>query len=288
MDANGDLGIKINDRTAVGKYLRASEAAMFRTLNSSTHFRVLNWANPMNDAKTSFFFKSAGGYHGAKLRRYQDYITYVIQPQLERFSNAVQVSKNVEGALPILSGIGILNTKYIINASQRPIQLPNALGPAWVVNNVNWVKSNDEELFSIDGTELSDVAIVHEEFRDYLSDDFGTSDSTSSSVELLQYHPEGSTYKVNNSHDGLLVMSEIWYPEGWSATVDGVDAELVRANYILRALPISAGDHEVKLTYKPAGAKTAGIISGIGSFLLMAFIAFSWFMCCRNCGTLRE
>ena len=156
------------------------------------------------------------------------------------------------------------------------------------MNNVNWVKSNDEELFSIDGTELSDVAIVHEEFRDNLSVDFGTSDSTSSSVKLLQYHPEGSTYKVSSSHDGLLVMSEIWYPEGWSATVDGVDAELVRANYILRALPISAGDHEVKLTYKPAGAKTAGIISGIGSFLLMAFIAFSWFMCCRNCGTLRE
>jgi len=283
-----DLGIKINDRTSVGKYLRASEAAMFRTLNSTTHFRVLNWANPMNDAKTSFFFKSVGGYHGAKLRRYQDYITYVIKPQLDRFTNAVQVTKNIEGALPILSGIGILNTKYIINASQRPIQLPNALGPAWVVNNVNWVKSNDEELFSIDGTELSDVAIVHEEFRDYLSEDFGTSDSTSSSVKLLQYHPEGNTYKVSSSHDGLLVMSEIWYPEGWSATVDGVDAELVRANYILRALPISAGDHEVKLTYKPAGAKTAGIISGIGSFLLMAFIAFSWFMCCRNCGTLRE
>ena len=145
---------------------------MFRTLNSMTHFRVLNWANPMNDATTSFYFKSVGGYHGAKLRRYQDYITHVIQPQLDRFANAVQVTKNIEGALPILSGVSILNTKYIINAAQRQIQMPNALGPAWVVNNVNWVKSNDEELFSIDGTELSDVAIVHEEFRDYLSNDF--------------------------------------------------------------------------------------------------------------------
>ena len=118
-----DLGININERNANAKYLRASDAAKFRALNSLSHFRVLNWINPMNDARTSYFFKSIGGYHGAKLRRYQDFITHVLLQQNMRFSQAVSATGNAEGAMGILKGAAMLNTKYIIGAGERPIPL---------------------------------------------------------------------------------------------------------------------------------------------------------------------
>ncbi|MBM71497.1 MAG: hypothetical protein CL847_01760 [Crocinitomicaceae bacterium] len=279
-----DLGININERNANAKYLRASDAAKFRALNSLSHFRVLNWINPMNDARTSYFFKSIGGYHGAKLRRYQDFITHVLLQQNMRFSQAVSETGNVEGAMGILKGAAMLNTKYIIGAGERPIPLNNALGPAWVVHNVNWVDTNEDELFAIENTDVSQVALVHEEFKalvpDLMSED---SLSTESSVELVEYHPEGSTYSVSTESDGMLILSEVWYPEGWSATVDGEEVPLVRANYILRALPILAGDHDVVLSYNPPVAQRAGIVGGIGSFLLALFIAFSFYKCFDTC-----
>ena len=279
-----DLGININERNANAKYLRASDAAKFRALNSLSHFRVLNWINPMNDARTSYFFKSIGGYHGAKLRRYQDFITHVLLQQNMRFSQAVSETGNAEGAMGILKGAAMLNTKYIIGAGERPIPLNNALGPAWVVHNVNWVDTNEDELFAIENTDVSKVALVHEEFK-ALVPDLRSEDSlsTESSVELVEYHPEGSIYSVSTESDGMLILSEVWYPEGWSATVDGEEVPLVRANYILRALPILAGDHDVVLSYNPPVAQRAGIIGGIGSFLLALFIAFSFYKCFDAC-----
>lgn len=279
-----DLGININERNANAKYLRASDAAKFRALNSLSHFRVLNWINPMNDARTSYFFKSIGGYHGAKLRRYQDFITHVLLQENMRFSQAVSETGNAEGAMGILKGAAMLNTKYIIGAGERPIPLNNALGPAWVVHNVNWVDTNEDELFAIENTDVSQVALVHEEFK-ALVPDLRSEDSlsTESSVELVEYHPEGSTYSVSTESDGMLILSEVWYPEGWSATVDGEEVPLVRANYILRALPILAGDHDVVLSYNPPVAQRAGIIGGIGSFLLALFIAFSFYKCFDTC-----
>ena len=281
----GDLDIKINERNANAKYLKASDAAKFRALNSLTHFRVLNWSNPMNDARTSYFFKSIGGYHGAKLRRYQDFYDHVLQQQSMRFSQAVNTTGNVEGAMGILKGASMLNTKYIIGAGERPIPLNNAMGPAWMVHEINWVESNDDELFSIENTDVKSVALVHEEFKNSIPEFVTFSDSTNtvSTVELVEYHPDGSTYKVRGERDGLLVLSEIWYPEGWSATVDGEEVQIVRANYILRALPVKAGDHDVVLSYSPAGAQKAGLVGNLGSILLALFIAFSWYMCCRLC-----
>ena len=278
-----DLDIKLNDRTAIGKYMRVHHSAMFRALNSMTHFRVLNWANPMNDARTSYFFKSVGGYHGAKLRRYQDFITHVILPENMRFSQAVQATGNVSGASGILKGASMLNTKYIIGAGEDPIPLFNNMGPAWVVHDIYKAVSNEDELFAIENTDVANVAIVHEEFGSLIVQ-FTSADSTTSPsrVELVEYHPMGSTYKVSGERNGLLVLSEIWYPEGWTATVDGVEVPLVRANYILRALPIEAGDHEVVLSFESPGARRAGLVGGLGSIVLMLFMAFAGFKCCRD------
>ena len=290
-----DLDLKINKRNENAKYLRASDAAKFRALNNLTHFRVLNWRNTMNDARTSYFFKSIGGYHGAKLRRYQDFYDHVLYQQQDRFIKQINKTGNPEGAMGILKGASMLNTKYIIGHHQlstyimgegdRPIPLNNAMGPAWMVHEINWVESNDDELFSIENTDVKSVALVHEEFKNSIPEFVTSSDSTNtvSTVELVEYHPDGSTYKVRGERDGLLVLSEIWYPEGWSATVDGEEVQLVRANYILRALPVKAGDHDVVLSYSPAGAQKAGLVGNLGSILLTLFIAFSWYMCCRVC-----
>ena len=136
---------------------------------------------------------------------------------------------------------------------------------------------------------MSQVALVHEEFKALVSD-LGSEDSSSteSSVELVEYHPEGSTYSVSTESDGLLILSEVWYPEGWSATVDGDEVPLVRANYILRALPISAGEHDVVLSYNPPVAQRAGIVGGIGSLLLALFIAFSCYKYCDTCTLVKQ
>ena len=177
----------------------------------------------------------------------------------------------------------MLNTKYIIGAGEDPIPLFNNMGPAWVVHDIYKAVSNEDELFAIENTDVANVAIVHEEFGSLIAQ-FTPADSTTSPsrVELVEYHPMGSTYKVSGERNGLLVLSEIWYPEGWTATVDGVEVPLVRANYILRALPIEAGDHEVVLSFESPGARRAGLVGGLGSIVLMLFMAFAGFKCCRD------
>ena len=132
--------------------------------------------------------------------------------------------------------------------------------------------------------DVAQTAVIHNEFA-YLLPELTTTDSTSTldQVELIKYHPEGSTYKVNSEKGGLLVLSEIWYPDGWTATVDGEQTDLVRANYILRALPVEAGEHNVVLSYEPPKAAMASVASNIGSILLLLFVVGGWFMCCRSC-----
>ena len=117
-----------------------------------------------------------------------------------------------------------------------------ALGPAWMVHDIEWVESDYDELMKIQDVDVAHTAVMHNEFAELIPE-LGTTDSTSTldQVEMIKYHPDGSTYKVNSEKGGLLVLVK-WYPEGWTATVDGEQTELVRANYILRALPVEAGE----------------------------------------------
>jgi hypothetical protein len=282
--AKEKLGYSIRKNSA------PDNAASFSALNSLTHYRVINWSNPFNDARTSYFHKSIGGYHGAKLRRYQDFISHILYPEMQEFAR-INSSDNSE-AERVLHGLSMLNTKYILNGTNLPPNIPephhvilsSALGPAWMVHDVKWVTDAETELNSIRTSEVSRTAIVHEEFKSLIDFPMVTEldSSVTSSVKVLNYHPEGSTYEVTTTTDGLLVLSEIWYAEGWSATVNGQATELVRANYILRALPVSSGTSEVVLSYTPPGAQSASLLSYAGSVFLFCFLMLSFFMSSRQ------
>ena len=301
------FNLKINKVNTEKRFKVESNVAKFRALNQNSHFRVYDVTNPMNDAQTSYFFKSVGGYHGAKLRRYQDFIEHQITP----FAYVGPISQLLEKAMTPnitqeeqekiirtaqyyfdnipMQPLNMLNCKYVYhNRFWRfgfAKENPGALGPAWMVHDIKWVKSDDDELMKIQDVDVAQTAVMHNEFADLIPELAATdSTTTPDQVDLIKYHPEGSTYKVNSEKGGLLVLSEIWYPEGWTATVDGEQAELVRANYILRALPVDAGEHDVVLSYEPPKAAMAGVASNIGSILLLLFVAGGWFMCYRSCG----
>lgn len=264
--AEEKLGHKLSRRHA-----KASFAASFSALNALTHYRVLDWGNPFNDARTSYFHKSIGGYHGAKLRRYQDFIDKVLVPERSEFASIAGTS-GVGLAMSSLKALTMLNTKYIVlPGAETPLLLPGALGPAWITHQIAWIDSPESEIERIRNVDLGSTAIVSREFESIISYESSETEAKSN-VTLLNYHPEGSVYKTQSEKDGMLVISEVWYAEGWTAYVDGEETPLFRANYILRAIELPSGEHTVELKFELPGRKLAGLVNGIGSLLLLMFL----------------
>jgi len=275
------LGHKLTRR-----HSRAELAASFSALNALTHYRVLDWQRPFNDARTSYFHKSVGGYHGAKLQRYQDFIDRVLLPEREDFVAFAETS-GIGLATTRLKALAMLNTKYIIlPGAEQPLPLGGALGPAWVADHILWVDDAETEISEIRNVDLASTAIIHTDFlsetASFAIPDSDVPSENISDVSLIHYHPDGSTYEVSSENDGMFVLSEVWYPEGWKATVDGIEVPLVRANYILRALPIKAGRHTVELRFEPSGRKLAGLASGLGSAVLLIFLLSMTYMASRK------
>ena len=260
------------DAKLTRRYARAQDAAAFEVLNANTHHRVFDLANPFNDARTSYFHKSVGGYHGAKLRRYQDFIERVLTPERAAIIAQIQAGQFQLGA-DVAPGLAMLNTKYmLVPGAEQPLPFVGGLGPAWFVDKVTWVGSAEEEISGIAGLNPSAQALVHTEFEATLGQ---VNAPGSNDVTLEKYHPEGSTYSVNSERGGLLVLSEVHYPVGWTATVDGEEVPLVRVNYILSGLEVPAGEHQVQLTFEPEGWGTAKMLSRAGSLLLAALLGLS-------------
>lgn len=260
------------DAKLTRRYARAKDAAAFEVLNANTHYRVFDLANPFNDARTSYFHKSVGGYHGAKLRRYQDFIERVLTPERAAIIAQIQAGQFQLGA-DVAPGLAMLNTKYmLVPGAEQPLPFAGGLGPAWFVDDVAWVGSAEEEIAGIAGLKPGAQAVVHTEFQETLGQ---VSSPGANEVALEAYHPEGSSYKVNSQSGGLLVLSEVHYPVGWTATVDGEEVPLVRVNYILSGLDVPAGAHDVQLTFKPEGWGTAKMLSRAGSLLLAALLGLS-------------
>jgi hypothetical protein len=223
--------------------------------DTSQNYRVLNMkaGNPYTDAKTSYFHKSIGGYHGFKMRRYQDIVDKYL------FKNNMNV-------------INMLNTKYIITTDPKsPVQQnPGALGNAWFVTKVISVNSPDEELNALDSLNPSAEAVVD-------ITKFKVSKNTLDSggtIRLTDYKPNKLTYESNNLNPGFAVFSEIYYPEGWSAYIDGNEIEIKRVNYILRALEIPAGKHKIEFKFAPASYTVGNKVMLVSSLmLLLTFVA---------------
>lgn len=240
-------------------------------------YRVLNFAsNTFNENETSYYHKSIGGYHPAKLRRYQELIEMYITSEMRNVSPAIVMAGgdmtqfNGDSICPILN---MLNTRYFIMPLEKgvtvPVRNPYAHGSAWFVDEVKFVENANQEIEMIGKVDLHNVAVADNKFKDVIgkvnvSDDNAT-------VKIVNYRPNHLTYEVNSDNGGVVVFSEVYYP-GWEALIDGKPAELARVNYVLRALNVPAGNHRVELTFYPQSIKTTETIAYVAYFMLLATI----------------
>ncbi len=224
--------------------------------DKSLDYRVLNFStNTFNENETSYFHKSIGGYHPAKMRRYQELIEAYISPEMRKAMEAI--AKNggdmaaVDGnaVYPVLN---MLNTKYFIMPLQggdtAPIENPYACGNAWFVNKVSFVDNANEELATVGKIDVRHEAVADKKFQQTLG--ASTTNDSTATVTLKSYEPDRLVYDVKSTNGGVLVFSEIYYP-GWKATIDGNEVPVGRVNYVLRALNMKPGNHKVELTFKP-------------------------------------
>lgn len=247
--------------------------------DQSLDYRVLNFAtNTFNENETSFYHKSVGGYHAAKLRRYQEMIEAYISPEMQA---AMQAISEHQGDFTMIPGdsifpiINMLNTKYFILPLQdrqtAPLANPYAYGNAWMVDKVEFVGNANEEIDGIGKIDLRKTAVADKQFNDILGE--STPQDSTAKVTITSYEPNHLTYSAETSKGGVAVFSEIYYP-GWTATVDGKPATLGRVNYILRALRLEPGKHEVVLDFHPTSiATTEGIAYGASILLILAVLA---------------
>ena len=245
--------------------------------DKSLSYRVLNFASgAFNENNTSYFHKSIGGYHPAKLRRYQEmidkYITPEMQTAMQAIANKGGVMSEVDGRklFPILN---MLNAKYFIVPLQgnatTSIQNPYAQGNGWFVDKLTYVADANAEYAGVGKIDVSHEAVADKKFEPILGQT-QTNDSTAR-VILTKYEPNNMTYTVSSTKGGVVVFSEVYYP-GWTATIDGQPAELGRVNYILRALNVKAGKHEVVLDFHPTSISTTETIAYAALIVLLLAI----------------
>ena len=246
-------------------------------------YRVLNLAsNTFNENNTAYWHKSVGGYHAAKLRRYQEMIEEHISGEMQGLYKAVA---DAGGEMELLNPadfpvLNMLNTRYFIFPLQGgqtvPLLNPFARGNAWFVNDVKYVNNANEEIEAIHELDPAHQAVVDKKFQEAIQPI--ASDSTAT-IQLVAYEPNYLKYEVNSEKCGTVVFSEIYYP-GWQSTIDGQPVPHGRANYILRAMNVPAGKHTVEFTFDPASLHTTETIAfvALGLLVLLAVVAgyFAW------------
>lgn len=241
-------------------------------------YRVLNFASDtFNENETSYFHKSIGGYHAAKLRRYQELIDAHIAPEMQRLASAVADAQGdmtrvrVDSVAPVLN---MLNMRYMIMPLQGgqtvPIKNPYTYGPAWFVDKVAYVNNANEELDSLSKVDLRHVAVADKRFSEQLG---SVCEQTGESVvRIKSCEPNRLIYDVSSTKGGVVVFSEIYYPE-WTATVDGHEVELGRVNYVLRALQVKPGHHAVELSFHPKTLEITETIANCAYIVLLVVVA---------------
>lgn len=231
-------------------------------------YRVLNLQNPFNEARTSYFHHSIGGYHGAKIRRYQDVIERQISPEISSFIKNYQ-----EGSIDFqdLKVLNMLNTKYFYAGANAQGVFPNphTLGNAWFVNKIIEVSSPDEEIEMLGNIEPDSECIM--DISKY--NNIHVPVENSGSIKLVEYRPDYLKYESSSINNGFAVFSEVYYPVGWNATIDGNPTEIKRVNYILRGLDIPEGEHTVEFKFEPASYYLGNSITLIGSILTLIIFA---------------
>ena len=240
------------------------QAIWFDVLNSNTNYRVFTPNNPFNETRTSYFHKSIGGYHGAKLKKYQELIEF-------------HIGRNNQKVLDML------NTKYVIqsgkdqqgNEGLSMIPRNTALGNAWLVNRVLLVANSDEEIVALGeakGFDPANAAVVDTRYAEFVKGPLVKDEN--GSIEMTRYKPNHLEYEFKAGSDQLVVFSEIFYDLGWQAYIDNKPVDHFRANYVLRGLKVPSGEHKIEFKYKLGSYDISYPISLIASIIVILFFGF--------------
>ncbi len=251
--------------------------------DKSLDYRVLNFAsNTFNENETSYFHKSIGGYHPAKLRRYQEMVDVYIVPEMQKAMQAIAAKggnmQQVDGVklFPVLN---MLNTKYFIfplqGGATMPLKNIYAQGNGWFVDKIDYVADANAEYAEVGKIDVRHEAVADKQFEAVLGQ--AKQNDSTATVKLDKYEPNNLQYTVNSKNGGIVVFSEIYYP-GWKATVDGQSVELGRVNYILRAVNVKPGKHIVVLDFHPTSISTTETIAYISIVILLLAIAGAGYM----------
>lgn len=238
-------------------------------------YRVLNLNNPFNETNTSYYHKSIGGYHAAKLRRYQELIDFRLVREISLLIGSLQKAQSVDDLYRIFAqcpSLNMLNTRYIIyNPEQPPLKNPFAFGNAWFVDSVQFVDNADEEITALDTLNPLKEAVVDKRFQQELEGFVPQVDSTATIV-LAEYRPNRLVYKSEAEKEQLAVFSEIYYQPGWIATIDGKEVPHFRVDWTLRGLLVPAGEHEIVFEFKPEGYITASYVASYSSLFILLLL----------------
>lgn len=273
----------LNDRQFVQRSVRTDTFQKTRTdelilQDPDPDYRVLNFTtSTFNENNTAYWHKSIGGYHAAKLRRYQDLIDRHIAPEMQAAYREIALAGGTADSVDAskFRVLNMLNTKYFILPSggkeaTMPVRNPHACGNAWFVDEVLYVDNANREIEALDTFLPTETAVVDARFRETLRNATRAYKDSLSSIRLTDYRPNRVVYETENAQDGVAVFSEIYYPDGWHATIDGQPAPIGRADYILRTMYIPAGKHTVEMRFDPQSLRVTEAIAYTALGLLAA------------------
>jgi hypothetical protein len=247
----------------------------FGSLRRTTHYRVLNMRDPFNDPRDVYFHKSLGGYHGAKLKRYQDLISFHIGREMQETVGELRKGMAPQRVDSIFAGQGVLNmlnTKYLIFQNDQPaLRNPRAYGVGWFADQVRTVANADEEIMELGKIDTRHVAVMDQREAANIDASKARPDSTAS-VSLKSYKSNDLSYTVRSANGGVVVFSEIWYGPDWHAEIDGRPAPYGRVNYVLRGMNVPAGEHTVRFYVKSKAYSTYGNVGAMGSWGLLVLV----------------
>jgi hypothetical protein len=254
--------------------------------DTDPNYRVLNLAtSPFQDAATSYLHKSIGGYHGAKLRKYQELVDFHYQKQVETFYGGINQTRGNDSLLNNLCAqlymLNMLNTKYIIvpageDGSTVPFKNPQANGNAWFVKNITFAENADKEITGLGTIDIKSQAIMQVKYKSEVNAE--ASYSGEGSIKLTTYKPNHLSYECESSAKQFAVFSEIYYPKGWNAYIDGGIVPHAAVNYVLRGISVPSGKHKIEFKFEPQTYKTGNSIAMAGSVLVLLTVGFAAYM----------
>ncbi len=257
----------------------APSAADKEILGDEGEFRVLNLTvSVFNDASTSYYHQSIGGYSGAKMKRYQELIETGLTDDINSLISSLRTSTTMEEAEGVMKNLGILNmlnTRYVIlDPGSAPLYNKYASGNAWLVNGISVVENADAELQAIRTINPKEVAVTDRRFEEMIPVAAPVS-SPGDTIYLTSYEPNLLTYRAELTSERVAIFSEIYYKYGWKAFVDDTPADHFRANYVLRGMTLPAGSHTITFRFEPESYRIGNKVSLAGSILLLAFLVLA-------------